>query len=52
MEDQIKIIHQIGKGLERRYQCVTDCTQSQTSNIRLHDLLSNPIIGIKSEQRE
>ena len=31
IEDHIERNHQVDKGLERRYQCVTDFTQSQTS---------------------
>ena len=36
--DHIERIQQVGKRLERRYQCVTDLTQSQTSQIKLQDL--------------
>ena len=43
-EDHIERSHQVGKRLKRIYQCVTDCTQSQTSQIKLQDLLSNPIV--------
>ena len=49
-KDHIERSHQVGKCLEWRYQCVTDFTQSQHSKIRLQDLLSNPIVEIKSEQ--
>ena len=31
IEDHIERNHQVDKSLERRYQCVTDFTQSQTS---------------------
>ena len=41
--------HYIGKHLERRYQCVSDITQSQTSQSRLQDLFSNLIVETKSE---
>ena len=49
-EDHIDKSHQVGKGLERIYQCVTDFTQSQTSQIKLQYLLSNPIVETKAEQ--
>ena len=48
-ENHIERRHQVAKCLEQRYKCVTDFTQSQTSQINLQDLLSNPIIEIKSE---
>ena len=48
--DHIERIQQVGKRLERRYQCVTDLTQSQTSQIKLQDLWSNLIVEMKSEQ--
>ena len=50
IEDHIKRSHQIDKRFKRRYQSVADFTQSQTSKIRLQDLLSNPIVDMKSEQ--
>ena len=46
----IELKHQIGKRLERRYKCITDFNQSQTSQIKLQDLLYNPIVEMKSEQ--
>ena len=49
-EDHIEKSHQVGKRLERIYQCVTDFTQSQTSQIKVQYLLSNPIVETKSEQ--
>ena len=47
IEDYIERIHQRGKCLERRYQCVTDFTQSQTAHIWLQDLLYNSIVEVK-----
>ena len=49
-EDHIERIHQVGKRFDQRYKCVTDFTQSQTSQIKLQDLLSNPIVEMKSEE--
>ena len=49
-EDHIERSHQVGKRLERRYQGVTDLTQSQTSQIKLQYLLFNPLVEIKLEQ--
>ena len=49
-EDHIERSHQNGKRFEQRYKCVTDFTQSQTSQIMLHDLSSNSIVEIKSEE--
>ena len=49
-KDCVERSHQVGKGLERRYQCVADFIQSQTSQINVQDLLSNPIVEMKSEQ--
>ena len=49
-EDHIENSHQIGKRFERRYQCVTDITQSQTLQIKLQDLFFNPIVEMKSDQ--
>ena len=49
-EDHIELSHQIGKCFERRYKGVTDFAQSKTSQTKLQDILSNPIIEMKSEQ--
>ena len=49
IEDYIERSHEVGKRLERMYQCVTDFTQSQSSQIKLQDLLSNHIVEVKSE---
>ena len=46
-EDYIERIHQVGKRLERKCQCVTDITQSQTLQSKLQHLLSNSIVGMK-----
>ena len=43
-EDHIERSYQVGKRLEQRYSCLTDFTQSHTSQINLQDLLSNPIV--------
>ena len=48
-EDRIEVSHQAGKRLERRYKDVTDFTQSQTSQIKLQDLIYNPFVEIKLE---
>ena len=49
-EDRIMLSRQIGKRLKRRYKGVTNFTQSQTSQIKLQDLISNPIVGMKLEK--
>ena len=49
IEGYIERSHEVGKRLERMYQCVTDFTQSQSSQIKLQDLLSNHIVEVKSE---
>ena len=49
-EDRITLSHQIGKRLERRYKGVTNFTQSQTSQTKLQDLISNHIVKMISEQ--
>ena len=49
-KDHIELSHQIGKRFERRYKGVTDLAQSKTSQTKLQDILSNPIIEMKSEQ--
>ena len=50
IEYHIERSHQVGKRLERKCQCVTAFAQSQTSQIKAHDLLSNPIVEIKLEK--
>ena len=37
IEDHIERSYQVGKHLERRYQCVAEFAQSQTSRIKLQD---------------
>ena len=49
-EYRIERSHQVGKRIERRYQYVTDFTPSQTSQIKLQDILFNHIVEMKSEQ--
>ena len=49
-KDHIERSYQLGKPFKKISQCVTNFTQSQTSQIKLQDLLSNPIIEMKSEQ--
>ena len=44
IEYHIERIHEDNKRFERVYQCVTDFTQSKTSQMRLQDKLSNSII--------
>ena len=39
-EDHIERSHQVGKRFEQRYKYVTDFTQSQTSQIKLQEVLS------------
>ena len=48
--DHIELSCQIGKCLERRYKGIIDFTQSQTLQIKLKDLISTPIVEMKSEQ--
>ena len=48
--DHIELSCQIGKCLERRYKGIIDFTQSQTLQIKLQDLISTPIVEMKSEQ--
>ena len=48
--DHTERSHQVGKRLERKCQCVTDFAQSQTSQIKSQNLLSNPIVEIKLDQ--
>ena len=50
IEDHIERSHQVGKRLERKCQCVTDFAQSQTSQIKSQNVLSNPILEIKLDQ--
>ena len=49
-KDHIERRHQVGKRFNLRYRCDTDFTQSQTSQIKLQDFLSNPIVKMKSEE--
>ena len=48
--DHIERSHQVGKCFDQRCKYVTDFTQSQTSQIKLQDLLTNPIVKMKSEE--
>ena len=50
-EDHIERSPQIGKRFDQRYKCVTDFTQSKTSQIKLQDSLSNLIVKMKSEEK-
>ena len=49
-EDHIERSHQVGKRFEQRYKCVSNFAHSQTSQIKLQDVLSNSFVEIKSEQ--
>ena len=49
-EDHIERRYQVGKCFDQRNKCVTNFTQSQTLQIKLQGLLSNPIIKMKSEE--
>ena len=49
-EDHIERSQQVGKRYERRCKCVTDFTQAQTSQIKIQNLLSNPIVEMKSDE--
>ena len=50
IERHIERSHHFVKRLKKRYQGVTYVIQSQISQNRLQDLLSNPIVEVKSEQ--
>ena len=49
-KDHIERSHQVSKRFEQRYKYVTEFTQSQTSQIKFQDLLSNPIVEMTSEK--
>ena len=49
-EDHIERRYQVGKCFDQRNKCVTNFTQSQTLQIKLQGLLSNPIIKMKLEE--
>ena len=49
-EDQIERSQQVGKRNERKCKCVTDFTQAHTSQIKIQNLLSNPIVEMKSDE--
>ena len=49
-EDHKESSHQVGKHFVQRYTCVIYFIQSQTSQLKLQDILSNPIIEMKSDQ--
>ena len=49
-EDHIERSQQVGKRYERRCKYVTDFTQAQTSQIKIQNLLSNPIVEMKSDE--
>ena len=49
-EDHIERSYQVGKRLERKYQGVNDFTHSQSLQIKVQDLLCNPLVEMKLEQ--
>ena len=49
-EDHIERSHQVGKPFEQKYKGVTDFTQSQNSQIKLQELLSDPIVEMILEE--
>ena len=49
-EDHIERTHQDGKRSERKYCGVTNFQQSQISQLKYNDLITNRIIILKSKQ--
>ena len=49
-EDHIERGHQDGKGSERKYCGVTNFQQSQISQLKCNDLITNLIVKLKSQQ--
>ena len=49
-EDHIERDHQDGKRSERKYCGVTNFQQSQISQLKCNDLITNRIVKLKSEQ--
>ena len=51
-EDHIDRSHQDGKRSERMYCGLTNFQQSQISQLKCNDLMTNPLIKLKSEQKK
>ena len=51
-EDHIESVHQDGKRSERRYCGVTNFQQSQISPLKCNDLITNPIVILKSKNQK
>ena len=49
-EDHIERAHQNGKRSERKYCGVTNFKQSQISQLKVNDLMTNPNVILKSNQ--
>ena len=49
-EDHIEKAHQDGKRSERKYCGVTNFQQSQISQLKCNDLITNPLAKLKSQQ--
>ena len=49
-EDHIERVHQDGKRSERIYCGLTNFQQSQISQLKCNDLMTNPQVKLKSEQ--
>ena len=49
-EDHIERAHQDGKRSERKYCEVTNFQQSQISPLKCNDLITNPLVKLKSQQ--
>ena len=51
-EDHIERAHQYDKRSERKYCGVTHFQQSRISQLKCNDLMTNPLIKLKSEQKK
>jgi len=49
-EDHIELAHQVGKRNERKYCGVTNFIQSQTSQLKCNDMITNRKVILKSNQ--
>ena len=49
-EDHIELAHQVGKRNERKYCGVTNFIQSQTSQLKCNDMITNRMVILKSNQ--
>ena len=51
-EDHIERAHQDGKQIKRIYCELTNFKQSQVSQLKNNDIISNPLVKLKSKQIE